>query len=376
MKIACLYFPTSSVGGIATNTASLRNEAKRRGDTFHVLVCDNVERHMFETMSKPKRIRGGDTYIDVDGYCSHHKARRVNSAAQLNKYDLVYTAYLCPHPTKAYGDVPEFLELLRLLTKPLVGHITDGYYSTYKEWGDQTAALCARTIVDQPAYVPPGYAEAHPTTVIPFGPFDPVGPGYSEPDSGRSEGRTLAWIAQWKNIKGVHQFFDDVLPKFEGVAHLFSNGIEYYYIRDTPEWEELVGRDHYREKMKQTFEGTGRHTFYGWQPLDVVQKALETSWFTVEFQGMGKPKFEAYRNGSLNHTIIEALYYGCTPVIPQITIDYAGVPPEAAIGVRDYVDAVPALNGDRASRPDLGKQWVLDNFAVSGIYDKMFGGIL
>lgn len=372
MKIACLYFPTSSVGGIATNVAALRNEARRRGDTFHVLVCANVERgHQFQVFPKPKRIRGGDTFIDVDGYASHHAIRRVHAASQLNKYDLVYLAFLCPHPTKAYGDAPVFLELLERIEKPIVGHITDGYYETYKAWGDRTAALCVRTIVDQPAYVPPGYAEAHPTVVIPFGPFDPVGPGYPRNATPRSEGRSMCWIAQWKAIKGAHRILP-LLPSIDGEQNLYSNGILYYQLRSESDWEAAIGKD----LFKPEFSGKGKATFHGWQPMDVVQRALEYAWFMCEFQGLGRPSYAAYRNGSLNHTIVEALYYGCTPVIPQITIDYAGIPPESAIGMQTYADAVPALNGDRAAKPELGVQWVLDNFHVSGIYDKMFGGIL
>jgi hypothetical protein len=369
MKIACLYFPTSSVGGIATNVAALRAEAKRRGDTFHVLVCGNAKTHKFETFSKPKRIRGGDTFIDIDGYASHHAERVGNAAAQINKYDLVYLAFLCPHPTKAYGDVPVFLDLLRRIERPIVGHITDGYYESYKAWGDETAALCTRIVVDQPAYLPEGYQDR--SGVVYGRPFDYVGLGYPHNDTPRSEGRSMCWIAQWKAIKGIHRLLP-LLPSVEGEQNLYSNGILYYQLRSEPEWEAAVGAD----RFKPEFSGKGRAMFHGWQPMEEVRKALEYSWFMCEFQGLGRPSYAAYRNGSLNHTIVEALYYGCTPVIPQITIDYAGIPPEAAIGVRSYEEAVPALNGDRAPKPELGRQWVLDNFAVNGIYDKMFGGIL
>lgn len=367
MKIACLYFPTSSVGGIATDTAALRGEAKRRGDTFHALVCANASTHRIQILPETKRIRGGDTFIDIDGYAPHAEGKQASTAKWLNEnYDLVYLAFLCPHPTKAYGNDPIFLPLLQGITKPIVGYITDGYFDTYADWGNAVLAMCSRVMTFNMQYLPTGYNERFPhlppICARPFE-FHPV-------EEQRTAERSLAWVSQWKNIKGVEQFLTR-LPQIQGQQELYSNGIRYYQLRTEPSWKAAVGKD-----LFKGFHGDGRATFYGWQPMDVICRALARAWFMPEFQGLGRPRYAAYRNGSLNHTIGEALYYECTPVIPQMTIDGIGIPPEAAIGVRDYDDMVPALNGPRASRPDLGKQWVLDNFDISVVYDKFFGGLV
>lgn len=375
MKIACLYFPTSSVGGIATNTEALRQEAKRRGDTFHVLVCANASTHSFETYNQSKLIRGGDTFINIDGYASHHINRLGTTILTLNRnYDLVYLAFLCPHPTKSYGDTPHFLSLIERIKLPIVGRISDGYFETYAEWGNATAARCARMIIAMEPYLPEGFIERFPAVPVVYGrPFDPVGTGYDKTleSHTRNPNREFAWISQWKAIKGIHKFLE-LMPLIEGEQTLLSNGILYYQKRTEPDWKAAVGTD----TFKPEFSGNGKATFFGWLPLSQVRRILARAWFMPEFQGLGKPKNEAYRKGATNNTTMEALYYGCTPVIPQVVIDNAGIPPESAIGVGDFLDAIPALNGPRAERPELGKQWVMDNFNVSMIYDRFFRGLV
>ena len=364
MRIDCLYFPTSSVGGIATNTAALRAEANRRGDTFHVLVSANASTHVPTLYTEPTLIRGGDTFINIDGYAPHSLAQAQATAEWLNEsYDLVYLAFLCPHPTKAYGTDPVFLGLLRALKRPIIGRISDGYYDSYYEWGEATMALCSRLVVAMEPYLPEGLTERFPNLPIIYGrPFDPV-----ELPENRSPKRHTAYISQWKAIKGIHRLLP-LLPQVEGTIDLYSNGILYYQLRWEPEWQAAVGQD----LFKPEHSGKGKATFYGWQPMSVIREALTRAWFMPEGQGLGRPKNAAYRKGATNNTTMEALYYGCTPVIPQTVIDNAGIPPEAAIGVADYDDFVPALNGPRAPRPDLGKQWVLDNFHVSRVYDRFF----
>lgn len=372
MRIACLYFPTSSVGGIATNVATLRAEAQRRGDTFHVLVCANQPTKSYKT-HPTKLIRGGDTFITVDGEASHHPSRSKYVAEKINaNYDLVYLAFLCPHPTKAYGTEPVFLELLDRLELPIVGRISDGYFETYADWGHDTANHCQRIIVVNRQYVPEDFTTIHPNLPITVArPFDPVGPGYQENEQRRTSWRSLVWISQWKAIKGIHRFLA-MLPQIGGDQDLFSNGILYYQLRTSPEWKAAIGPD----LFKPEFSGDGKARFHGWCAMPVIRTALQAAWFMPEFQGLGRPSYAAYRNGSLNYTIVESLYYGATPVIPQMTIEGCGIPPEAAIGVRDYSDIIPALNGPRASRPDLGRDWVVENFAVQKVYDKFFGGLV
>lgn len=366
MKIACLYWPTSSVGGIATNVMSLRNEAKRRGDIFHAFVSANVKSHQFAVYDKPKRIRGGDTFIDIDGYASHHKDRFLWSAKRLNEYDVIYLTHMCPHATKAYGQESLFLPLLQLLNKPIIGNVPDGYWDTYQDWGREVAKLCTRIIVATPPYTPDDLKtdEFYKGTLLYGYGFDPISLEFP-----RDTERSMVWVSQWKAIKGIHKFLH-LLPKIEGKQDLYSNGILYYQKRTEPEWQAAVGTDAFLG-----FSGSGRATFHGWQPPVVIREALCRAWFMPEFQGLGRPKNIAYQNGSINNTIKEALYYGCTPVIPQMTIDTYNIPSESCYGVKDFNDSIRILNGSMAPRPELGKQWVMDNYAINKIYDSFFGGL-
>jgi hypothetical protein len=366
MKICCLYFPTSSVGGIATNIASLRAEAGRRGDTFHALKCDNIKSHEFTITSKLQRIRGGDTFVDIDGYAPHHPSKAAYVAKKINEnYDIVYLTQMCPHATKAYGNDPIFLPLLKGISKPIVGNIPDGYWDTYAHWGNLVAALCSRIIVATPPYRP-NDLDNYPNIPIVYGyGFDPV-----ELDTPRDAERSMVWISQWKAIKGIHNFLS-YLPNVEGKQDLYSNGILYYQLRTEEKWKNAIGRDEF-----QGFSGSGRATFFGWQPLDVIRQVLSRAWFMPEFQGFGRPRNAAYQNGSINNTIKEALFYQCTPVIPSMTVKAYDMPVEAVRGVDSYEEAVVALNGDRAEKPELGKQWVLDKYHIAKIYDSFFQGLV
>lgn len=368
MRICCIYWPTSSVGGIATFINNYRAEANRRGDVFHALVSANAPRHYFAVLKEPKRIHGGDTFVDIDGYASHHHSQVKNSIEQINKlYDLVYLVQMCPHPTKNYGGVTHFMPLIEGITLPIVGGIADGYWETYSEWGNKVAPYCKRFIVATPPYTPEDLGKFHPTIPIVYGyGIDPI----EVESDGRSPTRRTAWIAQWKDVKGIRNFLP-FIPQIEGQVDLYSNGIRYYQLRLESEWYKAVGEDKF-----QGFNGYGKATFWGWQDPSVIRRVLSEAWFTFEGQGLGRPKYKAYQNGSLNNTIKESLYYQCTPVIPQMTIDQYQIPSESVIGIKTYADITWALNGQRPARPDLGRAWVLDNFHISKIYDRHFGGLV
>lgn len=366
MRICCLYFPTSSVGGIATNINSLRNEAHRRGDTFHALVCANVKAHEWTILQQPRWIRGGDTYVAIDGYAPHFITKAKYIAEKINNnYDVVYLSQICPHGTKAYGTIPVFRTLLENISLPILGNIPDGYWDTYADWGNIVAPLCKKIIVATPPYRP-GDLDKYPDTPVVYGyGFDPT-----PLDVPRSEERSMVWISQWKAIKGVHKFLE-YLPQVEGKQDLYSNGILYYQLRTEDKWQKAIGRDEF-----QGYSGVGRATFHGWQPPEIIRETLCRSWFMPEFQGFGRPRNSAYQAGSINNTIKEALYYECTPVIPQMTVEKYDIPAGSVRGVNTFEEAVIALNGDRAEKPELGKEWVLDKYHISKIYDMFFGDMV
>ncbi len=363
MRIAALYWPTSSVGGINTCLRALRDEADRRGDTFHVLRSGTQVRIAPTLFKERKVIRGGDTFITIDGEASHHPAQVGATLDFLHaNYDMVYLAYLCPHPTKAYGDVPLFLPLLRSLMLPIAGRVTDGYWEDYRAWGEATVALCGwltythrpmagilSKLIKRSCYAPT--------------PMEP------RPSKALRSGRTLTvYTSQWKAIKGIHKILP-IIPEIWGDVELYSNGILYYQMRNSDDWKRAVGKDHFAPE----FSGKGKAPFFGNVTLEEIPNVLSRAWFMLDLMGHGKPKHETYKVGAINNTTREALYYGACPILHRQASNV--IPANLALYVNDAFE-IPKLilrNKDYAINPHrqkLARDWVKEYFSPKVIYDQ------
>ncbi len=375
MKIAVLHWNTSSVGGINSVLQAYRAVAARRGDVFHVFASNPQRTKRPVVFPKPKLVRGGDSYILIDGEAPYHDVNIAATLKLLAGYDVVLTSFLCPHPTKAYGAAPLFLALLegvRKLGKPLVGYIHDAYWDSYQEWGERTLKLCDRTLVTEKAYGEPLLKAGYKVTSIAV-PFTPL---VRDPKVTRNPKR-LVWLPQWKNIKGVHKFFRGIpeLRRANFSVGLYNNGIEYYKLRLTPEWKKTVDVDHfataYSAKRKSPCV-----EFHGWLPLEEMPGALLGAGFMADFQGHAA-KYEAYLNGSYNSTIVEALYYGCVPVVHSNMLK-SDIPGELLLAV-DRIEDYPAAVAKyplKSYRTKKAREYVLDSHGADALYDKVFGGLL
>lgn len=373
MKIAVLHWHTSSVGGINTTLENFRSVAEDRGDTFHVLASDNQRTKKPHLLPVRKRVRGGDSFIMIDGYAPHHVTNWEDSCAFLKKnYDVIMTSFLCPHPTKAYGDRMEFMPLLSDLAagknkKPLIGYIHDAYWDTYAEWGLETAKLCSKIVVCQKAYADPLPLTLKKKVVVAYPPFYPIKIKARSRDKNK-----VLWIPQWKNIKGVRKFFNGI-PKLvkEGYGvDMYNNGIEYYKMRLEPQWKEVVCNDFFAEQ----YEGNGKSVrFFGCVPLTEVFEAIAEAQFVCDFQGHSA-KHKAYLNGSYNHTLAETLYYGAVPVV-HANILKSGVPKELIIPVEKLEDYPHAImeHYENPKRARRAKEYVEDTFSAEALYGKIFG---
>lgn len=306
MKIAAIYFPTSSVGGINSVLVALQREAEANGDTFDVLRCGNMKTIKPERFKEPQLIRGGDTFITTHGDCSHHPDQIKGTIQFLeDNYDALYFAYICPHANKAYGDDPVFLPLYTDCKLPKVTFITDAYWDTYKDWAMLCLPHVKKTLVTQPAYAEPLLKYGLPVQAIDAPIFE------QETKSVRRETPLVVWTSQWKNIKGITKLMP-VIPEITKHARMemYSNGILYYQMRETDEWKAAIGKDHFKG-----FDGKGDAEFYGYISLDQIPEVLRRSWFMIDLQGIGNPKFKAYTSGAYNITTIEALLYGSCPIL-------------------------------------------------------------
>lgn len=368
MKIAALYWPTSSVGGINTELRALHAEATRRGHTFHVLRSGLQKNITAQVFPERKVIRGGDTFITIDGECSHHPSQLIASAEMLRGYDRVYLAYLCPHPTKEYGTEPLFLPLLESIMDdiPITARITDGYWNDYADWGDATLEVCSSATFVHRASA--GFWKGVSKVRYCPAPFEPD----TAYEGVKREADLTVYISQWKAIKGIHKLLPEI-PNIKGRVELYSNGILYYQLRTKPDWIRAVGKDHFKG-----FNGKGSAQFFGYIPLDEVPVVLRRAQFMIDLMGIGKPKNQTYIDGAHNLTAIEAAWYGCCPVLHARACNV--VPLDCALFAGTARQVVSLINSNEgkayaqsADRIAAAKAWA-GQFHVSKSYDKIVLG--
>lgn len=308
MKIAAIYWPTSSVGGINSLFESLRKTALAQGDEFDVIRCGNLKTIKPVKFGQPVLMRGGDTFITVHGDSSHHPDQIDGTIKWLEEnYDAVYFGYLCPHENKAYGSDPVFMPMFTQLKLPKVACIVDAYWDSYADWAIPCLPYLKKTLVSQMAYAEPLVKMGIPVEGI-LAPFS-----FGNPTRERSEESLTVWTSQWKTIKGI----DKLIPHIPALTEytkfdMYSNGILYYQVRETEEWKNAVGKDHFKG-----FDGTGKAEFFGYVETNEIPEIMASAWFMIDLQGIGKPKYEAYRKGAYNYTTVEALAYGCCPILHE-----------------------------------------------------------
>jgi hypothetical protein len=375
MKVAVIHWPTSSVGGINSRLQVYHHVATKRGDTFHVLVCSNqrTKRPGLFSDGERHRIRGGDSFIVVDGEAPHHASNYQETYEFIAKnYDVVMLSFLCPHPTKEYGPEPLFLPLLKVLSKklPLIGYVSDAYFDTYKEFAEPTLPLCEKILVAQKAYGEPLVKAGYPVTPV-YLPFAPI---VEEPKRVKRDPKRLVWTPQFKNIKGVHKFFAG-LPDLVGRGFnvgLYNCGIEYYKLRLTPEWKKIVDADDFVHEQYRSRADQCKVVFHGCIPLEEIPAVLLGASFACDFQGHSA-KHKAYLNGSYNNTINEMLYYGTVPVVHANMLK-SDIPNELLLAVdriEDYPEAV-AKYPLRSYNRRLAREFIEDKRNADRLYDRIF----
>lgn len=370
MKIAVLHWPTSSVGGINTRLQIYRKTAKHHGDTFHVFVSANQPTKSPGLYGERRRIRGGDSFIMVDGIAPHHANNTADTLSFLRGYDCVMLSFLCPHPTKAYGPEPAFLPLLKGIVKmgkPLIGYISDAYWDTYADFGQLVLPLCMKTLVAQKAYGKPLVKAGYPVQPV----YLPFAPLVRDPRVERDPKRVV-WTPQWKAIKGIHQFFRGIprLVRRGFSVGLYNNGIEYYKMRLTREWKETVEADYFKHPDKKRRDY--RVAFYGCLPLEEIPAVIAGAAFAPDFQGYGA-KYKAYLNGSYNNTINEALYYGAVPVVHENMLK-SEIPSELLLPISNLEDYPRAIRKFNLKTFDYKKarEFVEEFHNADRLYEQIF----
>jgi len=374
MRILALHFHLTSVAGIASELRALRHEAIKKGHTWETWESQPFKSFAVKEFKQPMLVRGGDTYIKVWGKVSNHSrhSEEVANWVAMN-FDLVYLPSLCPRPNSMYGDDPMFIDLLNGIKGfgvPIVGRITDGYFSTYHEWGMATLDLCDKATCHE------SYLVTVPEEYVRSGRVKSCEPPFLPQTSleKRSEAPSIAWISQWKAIKGVNYFVPALKHLTADTIDLYSNGIRYYQLRGEEKWLEGVGTDYFDPDFyeERGLQLKGKAVFHGYVDHTIIPDILSKAWVMPDFQGLGNPRYEAYKKGSINLTMIEALYYGTVLAVA----DNCPLPEELGyitatnIGGSTYMSVVKCLNDwdtieyllKNEGRTKLAKEFVLDNY--------------
>ncbi len=338
MKVACIYFPISSVGGIASEARAYKLAAIEAGDTFDVIRCPNsIQMKTPKIYPTPQLQRGGDTFISVDGECSHHYKHVGKTCRWLeNNYDALFISHPCPHPTKAYGQTPRWTPIYEDCKLPKAVKFMDAYVSTYK-WIIPALEFVDHIYVNQPAYQLSLEAVGITGSVLRPKPFHPG----TRPPLDKHEERLTIWPNQWKDIKGIKPFMEQV-PEIAKYSHieLYSNGIRYYQIRkDNPDlWERCIQEDFFKDEKFQ-----GDADFYGYVTPAEMTKAFQRAWCSVNLQGLSaRVKHSYYREGSYNNTEVEALYWGTWPIVAEQVLK-SPIPSECLIPISDSTKLAEAI---------------------------------
>ena len=370
MRIAAIYFPTSSVGGINSVLVSLREQAQSVGDTFDVIESGKQKTIDAHKLDRPQLVRGGDTFLTIHGRAPHSPEQIENTINFLEaNYDALYFAYICPHETKDYSE-PLFASLYDGCKLPKVAFITDAYWDTYKHWAAPCIDYCRKVFVTNPSYAKPIIAEGFDVEALntPFFPL-PVPDGAE-----RSEEPYGVWTSQFKQIKCINNLIP-VIPAITDICRfdMFSNGIRYYQLRETDEWKAAIGEDFF----KPEFSGNGKARFFGYQPLELMPAVYTTAHFMIDLQGLGKPKYAAYRDGSYNCTTVEALYYGACPILAEQARKSA-IPHDLFCSVHDTTEIPDVLRIGNANgffidpeRQAKARQYVNEHHHVRSMYAKV-----
>lgn len=350
MRVACIYFPIKSVGGIATVAKNLRYAARAAGDTFDVLRSSSAKTFRPHLFAAPKRILGGDTHIEIDGEAPHGQHYRETLKFLADNYDALFFVHPCSHPTQEYGTLPLWQRIYESKL-PKAVHVADGYVATYP-WFTDVLPGVNEVWVNQAAYAAPLHTLGIASRVLPH-PFWPLADSEQ-----RAASRLTLYPSQWKNIKCPVEFMR-AMPQFKGAVELYSTGIEYYKMRITPYWQQVVGADHYAPDLAY-LNGSGRlkgpqnRVFFGNVPLEEIAQAYQRAWTVVDLMGQRARRFRAiYRSGAFNYTALEALWYGARPILHE-QARKAALPVESILTVDlgpQHKDLAPLIAAVNAAEP-------------------------
>lgn len=336
------------------------------GDTCDILLSGPRRSKKPGLYPKRKWVATKDTCIWTCGEVPHHPSNIAASLKYLERnYDAVCFGYVCPTKTKAYPD-PLFLPFYTDLNLPKVAWVSDGHWEKYSFWVADVLDNLKALICPIESYAIPVRRSGFDRVEILKFPFVCEGNRTS-----RSESPLLVWPNQWKPIKGLMPFLEQV-PNIRGCAvEMYSCGVAYYQIRGETTYQNAIGKDLYKG-----FNGQGQATYFGNVDRPEIQNALRRAWFSCNLQGINT-KHEAYSQGSYNNTEVESLWSGACPILHKSALK-AGIPTDCCITVESAEELPEVITwgiktgfATSPSRIERARQFVRENHSGQVIYQRI-----
>lgn len=358
MKLAIICWDmVGQMGGIGTRLNRLREGAIRCDDECDILYSAPNVSEKPGLFKNRKRIANKDNWIWCDGLLPHHP-RNVQDSVDFvkQKYDAICYGFFCPSQTKHYKD-PLFMPLVTDTELPSVAWVSDGNFDSYPEWAEEVLVYLEGVLCPLESYAIPLRNRGVEVTISAF-PFFPC----HKEEVPKAENPLMVWPNQWKSIKGVEKFVEQLPDLAEmGIdVELYSCGIDYYRMAKKKVWGYGIGEDKFGKR-----HGGGEAIYFGTVEIPTLMDAFQRAHFTCNFQGMNVRE-ETYKQGSYNNCEVEALYYGACPVLHQsvlktaipkelyLTVEYKGQLPGV---LKEALESNVALDKQRQIR---AREWVID----------------
>jgi hypothetical protein len=239
-KIALVFFPINDVGGLMTWNKQIQVGFKRLGIETMLFYATPGLRYGCSPDEDIKKER----WTMIRGWhLSYNNKYLKQSLEILNSFDAVIFTKSSPHPTKDNLANPDILNWVALYTEvkpPKVVVFHDALWQKTNEWSKEVAPFVDVCIAAQKKFM--ASVEAYPGGSVKYWDYFPLDLEASK-SLNLYQKQNFGMVAtQWIKWKNHHKLLP-MLPEIKVPIYLFGAGMEWHYLKKTPEYLAGIGED-------------------------------------------------------------------------------------------------------------------------------------
>jgi hypothetical protein len=251
-KIALVYFPMNDPGGVITYNKHLMTGFKRLGIEYMYFYATPGNSYGCDPEQDIKKER----YTMLAGWHLSYNNKHIKQSLQiLNSFDAVIFTKSSPHPTKANlasPDIANWQLLYREVKVPKVVIFHDALWEKTNKWSELVANCVDICIGAQKKFMKS--VEAYPGGKIKYWDYFPMDLN-SIAALNLHQKQNFGMVAtQWIKWKNHHKLLP-MLPKIKTPIYLFGAGMEWHYLRKTPEYLNGIGYDYKMSSINPELDG-------------------------------------------------------------------------------------------------------------------------